>query len=90
MSRKTKVIEILHRYNKNDHSNVCVRHFGERVLRNVRWITVYGIQEQIAECTIKGEDVHVAIHPYGAAHILNHQAWEFVYGPADEKGSASC
>jgi len=89
MSRKAKIVKVIHRYNRNTGDNVCVEHFGERVLRNVRTIDVMGVIETLAECTIKGEDVNVGLSIDGTASIISNHAWEFVYGPATEKAAAN-
>lgn len=85
MPNKTRaVVRILHRYNQNTKTNVCTRHYGTRRLRNLRDIVVYGVRERIAEVIIHGSEEHVGVPIYGPAHIIDHRAWELVYGPADK------
>ena len=85
MTRKAKIVEIIRRYNHANGSNVCVRHFGTRVIRNVRRVDVMGHVETLAEATVKGREVHVGLHIDGTASLISNHAWEFVYGPADER-----
>ena len=86
-SKARNIVEIIHRHNKNTGGNVCTRHFGTRVLRNLRDVEIYGKRERLAEVTIKGEEVHVSVPMYGPAHIISLHSWTHVYGPCNEKAN---
>ena len=75
---KAKVTEVINAYNHRTKGWTKVIHHGERVLRNVRWVNVAGVNERIAECTIRGEEVHVGVS-WGQAGIINQRAWDLVY-----------
>ncbi len=75
-----------------------IKTHGVRVIRDAREVEVAGINYWIAEATVSGREVHVAWQPGAvavvkvdgrvkgipAAHVITGNAWELVYGPADE------
>ena len=83
MAKKAKIWKSVHRHNKATGGNTCVEHFGERVIRNERVVTVAGVVETLAECTVKGNEVHVSLHIDGTASIIPTDAWDLVYSRYD-------